>query len=178
MNIYFKRHDKVNFKWNKKYTSTQFNNACKQYDEAPIIETLSETTRYTVDKVYISNLSRTEQTFAKLKMDVLFEKLTELDEVPIKAFKETKRKFPTVIWMLMGRIQWKLNIGTQPETQHQTTLRVDKFLQDFLIENQNILIIGHGFYFTVLRKRLLKQGFKTDKNKIRLKNGETIKFSK
>ena len=38
--------------------------------------------------------------------------------------------------------------------------RASTFVEEFLIEEGNYLIIGHGFFFRLLSRELLKRGFK------------------
>lgn len=177
MIIYFKRHLKVDFNWNKYCTSKEFNIACQKYDTEPIIDNDIEHYEFVIEKVYISSLTRTEQTLKVLKINKPFEKLSELNEVPIKAFTKTTIKIPTSIWMAIGRIQWLINSNKQPETRAETNARIELFIEKIEKENKNTLIIGHGFYFSQLRRKLIEKGFKTERKRI-LNNGQVVEFYK
>ena len=178
MYIYFKRHDKVNFNWQKKYNSHQFNAACEQYDQESLRCNDSVSEFYDVEQVYVSSLSRTAKTYAKLNMQTPYLICNELNEVPIKAFVNTSFRLPTIVWFVVGRLQWLLQSSIQPETKRQTVVRVDRFIEHCLLGNSNVLIVGHGFCFTVFKKRLKRKGYKIKGAKIRLQNGETVQFFK
>ena len=56
------RHGKVNFRWESWYTAHQFDEACMQYDQAPVMKTCYSIPDSKFSSYYISTLSRTRET--------------------------------------------------------------------------------------------------------------------
>ena len=77
----------------------------------------------------------------------------------------------------MGRLQWFLNIKRQPEISRQTLNRIYVLMNRIEEEKKDILIIGHGFYFSQLKRILKKRGY-SGNGKSYYKNGEIVKFHK
>ena len=171
------RHYEVNFIWKDKYASEEFKVACKNYDCADVINQKPDFDINLVQQIYISELSRSEYTYIHLKLNLTATKSDLINEVPIAPFITTTIKLPTAIWLLMGRVQWYLNSKRQPETRNDTIEKIKRLITELETKNKNTLIIGHGFYFSQL-KRILKKLNYRGSGKSYYKNGEVIKFSK
>ncbi|MGL4630869.1 MAG: histidine phosphatase family protein [Leadbetterella sp.] len=174
MKITFIRHSKVLFKWAKVYTSASFDTACKDYDTSKIeIGTQKE---YTAQIVYISTLSRTEHTaYNCIAGNKELIKTDLLNEIPLQSFFDTTMRLPTLIWHIIGRLQWYVNSDRQPETRRESIRRINQFLDLIEGKNQDCLIIGHGFFFAQMTSELKKRGIKGDMRK-RLRNEECREF--
>ncbi len=177
MNIYLMRHFKVDFEWEKKYSSKEFKIACEKYDNCDIVIQNIEFDSKDIQQIYISDLIRSDLTYKALKIDIKADKTELINEVPIAPFINTKFKLPTFIWMVFGRIQWLLNIKKQPEIRYDTLKKIEILISRLEKENNDTLIIGHGFYFSEL-KRVLKKRKYSGKGKSHYKNGEIVKFNK
>jgi len=177
MDIYLMRHFKVDFEWEKKYSSKEFKIACDNYDNSDIINQTIEFDSNDVQQIYISDLIRSNLTYKSLNIDIKTNKTDLINEVPILPFIKTKFKLPTSIWMILGRIQWFLNIKRQPEIRRDTLNKIETLISQLEKEKNNTLIIGHGFYFSQL-KRVLKKMNYSGNGKSHYKNGEVIKFNK
>ncbi|KEQ28332.1 hypothetical protein [Pedobacter antarcticus] len=174
MKITFIRHSKVLFNWDKFYNADSFVSACKEYDNSPVQS--GEKLKIEKQPVYISSLIRTEQTSNNLfqkEIEVIATAL--LNEIPIKPFIRTKLRLPIFLWMVLGRLQWYFNSSNQPETKRSSQARINQFLDHILSENQNCIIIGHGFYFAQMVGEMKKRDFTGNMNK-RLKNEELREF--
>jgi|TARA_B110000908_G_C10189648_1_gene419832 hypothetical protein len=79
--------------------------------------------------------------------------------------------------MTLGRIQWFLNVKKQPEVKRDTLNKIETLITLLEKEKKDVLIIGHGFYFSQL-KRILKKMEYLGNGKNHYKNGEIIKFRK
>ncbi|MGS0526999.1 hypothetical protein ACU8V7_19510 [Zobellia nedashkovskayae] len=170
------RHFKVDFEWEKKYTSTEFKLACEKYDSSKIIRQNVEFNHKDI-QVYISELIRSEATYIALGFYKNAYKTGLINEVPIAPFSKTNLKLPTALWKVMGRLQWFLNIKRQPEIRHQTLNRIQVLMNRSKMKKKDILIIGHGFYFSQLKRILKKRGY-SGNGKSYYKNGEIVKFYK
>jgi len=161
----------------KKYSSKGFEIACRQYDNSNIINQNISFISKDIQQIYISNLIRSELTYNALKIDIKANKTELINEVPIVPFIQTMFKLPTFIWMAVGRIQWLLNIKIQPEIRNDTLKKIDLLISKLEKDNNDTLIIGHGFYFSQL-KRVLKKRRYSGKAKLNYKNGEIVRFNK
>lgn len=176
MNIYLMRHFKVNFEWEKKYSSREFIIACEKYDNSNIINQNVEFNHKDV-QIYISELIRSNLTYKALGVEIIANKTNLINEVPIVPFTNTKFKYPTAVWMIIGRIQWFLNNKKQPEIRDDTLRKIETLIGMLEKGKKDTLIIGHGFYFSQL-KRVLKKMKYSGNGKSHYKNGEIIKFNK
>lgn len=176
MNIYLMRHFKVDFEWEKKYSSNGFRSACEKYDNANIIKQTVEFNHADI-QIYVSELIRSNLTYNSMDIDVKANTTSLINEVPLAPFTTTKFKLPTPLWMVLGRIQWFFNSKKQPETRHDTLRKIETLINRLEKERSDTLIIGHGFYFSQLKRVLKKQKY-TGSRKSYYKNGEIIKFNK
>lgn len=174
MKITFIRHSKVLFSWDKFYDAHSFDLACRAYDLSPIQAGQKMTTEGQV--VYISNLMRTGATAKHLfQADIEVIETDLLNEIPVKAFINTKLPLPTLVWMVLGRLQWYFNGSRQPETRRESKQRINKFLDQILDKGQDCIIVGHGFYFVQMIGEMKRRAVTGDTSK-RLKNEERREF--
>lgn len=174
MKITFIRHSKVLFNWAKLYNASSFDLACQEYDISPV----QATKKLEIERqyVYISNLVRTEATAKNLfQEEIEIIKTNLLNEIPIRPFINTTMRLPTIIWMVLGRMQWYFNHSNQPETRKSSEERINKFLDDILNKGQNCVIIGHGFYFAQMVDQMKRRAIIGNMRK-RLKNEELRVF--
>lgn len=178
MKLYLLRHFKVDFKWERMYNSIGFDIACKTYNTSSVIKKNLDLEKFKKnDLVYISTLTRTRETAKLIGIDTEIYKTKLLDEVPLKSFINTSLKIPLIVWMVIGRIQWYLNIKRQAETKTETIKRIYKMIDCIESTNKNALIIGHGFYFYQMEKILKDKNYLGNRKK-QYKNGEMVEFKK
>ena len=170
------RHFKVDFNWKKIYNSTEFDFACDTYDKSPIMPDYNNLDIDFKD-VYTSHLSRTNETAESLGLKNTTFKTDLLNEVPMKSFTESFLKIPTTLWFIIGRIQWYFNINRQTEGKQKTEERINEFINIIEHKKQNCLVIGHGFYFSQMKKTLKKNRY-SGSNTRYYKNGQIIEFMK
>lgn len=176
MKIIFIRHSKVDFKWKTLYNTQAFNIACKGYDGASIVTT-AKATDYQAETVYISTLSRSEATAdVMLKAGKTLVKTPLVNEIPLSSFTNTTLKLPAMLWMIAGRLQWYFNSAKQPETRKESTERINQLLNVLQRNQQDCIIVGHGFYFAQLVGEMKKRGITGDMRK-RIKNEEMRVFT-
>lgn len=173
MKIILIRHAKVDMKWNRHYHSSSFDNACSLYDTSKITK-LNRVKRSSIEKIYISDLSRTYETAVQLFGNKDFKKLELINEVPLRSFTDTKRSLPCFIWMALGRMQWWMENKRQPETKSETIHRAKQVVSMLIHENEDCYIITHGLFIKVLLKELRRAGFQISKNKLKWENLDEI----
>ncbi len=176
MKIHLMRHFKVENQFNFWHTSKEFDFLRQQYDINPIVNQAVD--KIEVEKIYISSLVRTKLT--ALSVGYLEEdlKITPLlNEVPNRSFMDSAIPLPTFLWKAMGRLQWLLEIGRQPETKSGTLERIRKMMEKVEMGNVDALLIGHGFYFSQLENELRKRGYAGKRVRF-FKNGEVASYEK
>ncbi len=172
MHVTLMRHYKVNHSWKNRYTPEEFRNAQREYDEAEVIDQ-GIRIRNHFQRVIISGLKRTALTLQHSIGKCEYLRTDLLNEVPIQPFTDKQKTYSVATLMVMARIQWLFNSKRQPETRKGSTRRVRKFIEEFLTQEGNYLVIGHGFFLRLLSRELLKRGFK-GKAINYMRNGEQV----
>jgi len=158
MKLILIRHFKVSCAWKAFYNSQEYEKAWTAYDNSDIIDSgLRIAPKY---KIVTSAIHRTIE-----KSRLLFGKDPDFSdssicEVPIKAFTSSKIKLPKVIWDVIARIQWRLGSKRQPESYNESVARVNLFIDKMLMQDENLIIISHGWIIKLMIKRLSLWGYK------------------
>ena len=129
MKIVLIRHGKVNYRWESWYTADQFDEACMQYDQAPVMKTCYSIPDSKYSCYYISTLPRTGETARNIFGTQDYIATDLINEVPLSASFNTTAKLPLLFWNVTGRIQWYFNIGRQKESRLQTEKRAKQFMR-------------------------------------------------
>ncbi|MCR5098274.1 MAG: histidine phosphatase family protein [Lachnospiraceae bacterium] len=168
------RHAEVDFCWQKGYTSDGFDMDCCRYDSAPIREMMYSIPQVRCEKIYISELSRSQNTAKKLFPDGEFIKSELINEVPLKSSFDTKNKMPLWFWNVSGRLQWLINNSRQIEGREQTIERANRFITMICNDNKDCAVVTHGFFMHTLLQEMKKVGFIINSASVKYKNGECI----
>ena len=174
MKIIIIRHGKVNYSWNKWYTSEEYDQACGEYDEAPIVEERYKVPDIEYKSIIISGLPRTRETVEFLHVNAKLKSTDLINEVPLKSSRDTKFKLPLWYWNISGRLQWFLNNPRQDESRIETRKRARRFAKILIKENKDCLVVTHGFYMHTLVSEMKKMGFKIGRTHSNYKNGEYV----
>lgn len=174
MKIIIIRHGKVIYNWNKWYTSEEYDQACKEYDEAMIVAERYKVPDIEYQNVIISGLSRTRDTAENLHVNGELKKTSLINEVPLKSSVDTKLKLPLWYWNISGRLQWFFNSPRQEEKRIETRKRARRFAKILIKENKDCLVVTHGFYMHTLLGEMKKMGFIIGKTHSSYKNGEYV----
>ena len=92
---------------------------------------------------------------------------------------DSRLKFHLNVWLILGRLGWLLNHQSQ-ESKDSTFKRAQTILNDVEEnnpKNQNVLIVTHGAFMTVLKRELLHRGYQGDKF-TRPRNGMIYTYTK
>jgi broad specificity phosphatase PhoE len=173
MKVVLIRHFKVGFKWKMFYNSKEYEVDCGGYNTSPVIT--SSVDIESTDRLITSTMSRAMETSKHIfnrEPDLSDDNLCE---VPIKPFAKTKLRFPKLFWDVIGRLQWRLNIGKQPESFEQSRERIKKFIDAILAQGQNVVIVCHGWIIKLIIRELKSHGFKGP-NPVFIKNGIPYEF--
>lgn len=170
MKIGIVRHFKVDYKTSRMMSSSDFQDYITNYDNAMVIENKIDLKDSQWNKCYCSDLKRAIIT-AKSICDNELEITDLLREVKMYPVKKLRLKIPNFLWSISSRIAWKLNHHSQLETSTYTRKRAKTFLSILHLNNdENILIVSHGFFLITLVSELKLLGFKGNIPK-KIKNG-------
>ena len=180
MKITLIRHAKVNMKWEKTYDSAGFNADEARYDVSPIFTDKGSRLESAGRPIYVSPLRRTHDT-ARLLFgeDAVLTETPYTREVPVSAFVETEKKLPKRLWKAIGRTEWFLCVGNQPETRRDTRARAEKFLAELERKDEDAIVVAHEVFLYSMERVLKKHGYRISrKNRFRIRNLEQITAEK
>jgi len=111
------------------------------------------------DVCYCSNLERAVITASALyRKPILFrEALREVPFAPVLF----PWPLPLMIWKILSRLGWWLDLPHQVETRMATRKRAESVLADIVNNHpgQRVLLITHGFFMQCLRRQVRELGF-------------------
>jgi broad specificity phosphatase PhoE len=174
MKIVLIRHFKVGFKWKRFYTSADYERDCGGYNTSPVIK--SEISFKSTDRLITSTMARALETSRHIFNRDPDHSDAQLCEVPIKPFADTKIPLPKLIWDVIGRLQWRFNIGRQPESYTASKKRVRQFIEKLIREGENVVIVCHGWVIKLIISELRSHGFRGP-NPIFIKNGLPYEYT-
>ncbi len=162
-------------KWPKKCSSSDFDMACAEYDisdlESININPLCEET----DKIYVSKLSRSLHTAEILFPNKKYYEMPEIGEVPLKSFIDTEKRLPLLMWNIFGRVQWYIGSSRQLEIRKSTIQRVNKVIDLCESQNEDRILVTHGFFMKTLVEVLKNRSYQlSGNNNFAIKNLQFI----
>lgn len=160
MKIGIVRHFKVDYKPKIFMDCEDFKTYISDYDKACVIEKNVDMNNISWNKCYSSKLPRAKITASKVFAGNI-ESTELLNEVYMYPIRNLKVKIPSFLWSISSRIAWKKNHLSQIEGIGKTEIRARDFINKYIHKNNdNILIVSHGFFLITLIKELKKIGFK------------------
>lgn len=164
MRITIIRHGKVNMMWPTKCSASDFDMACAEYDRSAL-ENIDVAPLCDVPgKIYVSKLSRSVQTAEILFPNQKHYEMAELGEVPLKSFVDTKKRLPIWMWNILGRVQWYIGSLRQAEKRIDTIQRANRVIDLCECQNEDCILVTHGFFMKVLMKVLKKRKYQVTGN--------------
>ncbi|WMM26242.1 histidine phosphatase family protein [Tissierella sp. MB52-C2] len=177
MKIGLVRHFEVIHSYSKFMTSKGFEEWVNIYDTAPVRQDYPDESQIKWERCLSSDLPRALSTARHIyKGEIIGTK--ELREVHISPVFKTNIKLPFALWTVLGRMEWLCSHGSQNEKKAETEERIRNFIS-YVISSQenNTLLVTHGFSMKYTQEDLLKQGFKGEKF-IKAQNGKMYIFKK
>lgn len=156
------RHFKVlqeyrNFKWVSSY---EFKEWQESYDTADIELGRPDAAKEKWDICFSSDLPRAVRTAEHIYKGEII-KTPLLREISVRPFSAKDIKLPFLIWTILARVAWFFSHKSQPEGRDSTKKRVKEFVSWALsFDKPKILVVSHGALMWVIRKELIKGGFK------------------
>lgn len=174
MKVIIIRHGPVAYAWERKYSSSEFDKACTQYDKTPIMRMSYDIPVLNSKQVYVSTLPRSRDTAIEIFGNKDFICTELANEVPLGSSFNCKMRLPLWFWNITGRVQWLLNANRQAESRKETKSRVRKFIELLNDDGCDGVVVTHGFYMHTLVKEMQKSGYKISKSKKNYRNGDYV----
>ncbi|ESU33739.1 hypothetical protein G3A_04515 [Bacillus sp. 17376] len=159
MKIGLLRHFKVSLGYPKKLVTSQELLIWQQeYNESRIEEVDIDHQGQKWTKCYSSDLERAKITASRAFEGniILFEDLREMSLYPVM---HTEMRLPLWLHVTLIRLAWFLGHKSQKESKKEVISRINRVLDEALVQGEDILIVGHGGIMMFMRKELLKRGF-------------------
>ena len=172
------RHSRVKYIWKKWYTSDEFDKACKEYDSSFVEYTEQDFPYFNHKNIYISTLSRSRETAISIFGQTHLRQTELIDEVPLRSAFDSKIRLPLRFWNFAGRIQWFFNIERQIEGRFNTKKRAKSFVNILCRDEEDAIVITHGFFMHTLLNAFKDEGFRYDKSKVHYKTGSYVVVEK
>ncbi|MGD6831289.1 histidine phosphatase family protein [Sutcliffiella halmapala] len=148
----------------------------EEYDASEVEENDLDLKNIDWKRCYSSDLPRAVKTAEKaFKGDISF--LKELREITVAPIFPPNRRLPLKLHLLSIRMAWLFNHKSQPVSKRELQKRISDTLDKILFSKENTLIVSHGGVMMLLRKELLRRGFRGPEFKI-ANNGELYLFEK
>ncbi len=159
MKVGLVRHFKVKRGYpNKIITSDELMKWVDEYDASDVVENEIDLGDIDWNKCYSSDLSRAAKTAKKaFNGEIVY--LEELREIRLSPLFRINLRLPLLIHLFMIRLAWLLNHKSQPQSKKDVLNRIDSILDNVLLHQEDVLIVGHGGVMIFMRKELLKRGF-------------------
>ena len=174
MRVVIIRHAEVDFCWSRRCTSEKFDLECRKYDLSPIKNVTYNILQAAYQKIYVSKLSRSQDTAKVLFPNGEYFESGLINEVPLKSSFNSKISMPLWFWNLSGRLQWLINCRRQAEGRRQTRKRAKRFVELIKNDDMDVAVVTHGFYMHTLLKEMRKAGFRIMGSSLKFKNGEYV----
>ena len=174
MRVVIIRHAEVDFCWSRRCTSEKFDLECRKYDLSPIKNVTYDILQAAYQKIYVSKLSRSQDTAKVLFPNGEYFESGLINEVPLKSSINSKISMPLWFWNLSGRLQWLINCRRQAEGRRQTRKRAKRFVELIKNDDMDVAVVTHGFYMHTLLKEMRKAGFRMMGSSLKFKNGEYV----
>ncbi len=156
-------------------SSAVFNEAAAAYEHAGILPYTGRIFETSGRIIYCGTQERYRQTAKALfgigadrypaSDKVLFTPL--LDEVPMRAFRETERELPLGVWKTMSLIQWLTDDPRQPESRSRSTQKAVQFIDELLQKHANCILISDERRINLLVRELKRRGFRIKRGSFR-----------
>lgn len=176
MRIGLVRHFEVDCSHKWLMSAEDFREWAQRYDCSPIKIGTLLTDPYTWDACYCSDLQRAVETAHCIYKKGIITTSELIREVPMSPIMESNIKLPYLFWLITGRLAWRYLHQSQPETIVQTKDRVKKFIAS-IMEEDNVLIVTHGFLMLQIQEQLIASGF-LGNSFTRAKHGKVYVFEK
>ncbi len=164
MGITVIRHGKVDMRWPRRCNAEEFDNACRRYEKADILQVHAEKKAAAagepavMGKIYVSTQHRSLKTAKALFGEQEYIQMSGLCEVPLRSFAELGFRLPLWVWNVAGRLQWDFGSRRQAESRGDTIKRAKAAVR-LLAEEKDCVVVTHGFFMKIFLRELENAGY-------------------
>ena len=160
MTVHLLRHFEVDDRSNGYLTVTEFRHWVEKYDTLPLhvqkIDLPSD-----IELILCSTLDRAKRTAQEFS-SIETEYIQSLIEVNPQLSCRLNIKLKKYLWFTLGTLFWYFNLLKEENRVDSKKRSKEVCQQLYHLEQQNILIISHGFFMKLLAQELIQNGFKGD----------------
>ena len=179
MKIILIQQARTDFNWEKQYDAAGFEQALEAERRSSAVPYGGRRSEAAAYRVYTGTARAAAET-----AEMLFA-LTEppirtplLDDVPLRAFRDTGARYPLRLWQIMGRLQWAAGSPRQPESRAATLRRVGEFVDLLEAEEQDCVVVCRTLTMSALKRTLRSRGFLLEGGELRPQPLERIRATK
>ncbi|MGD2029267.1 MAG: histidine phosphatase family protein [Desulfobacterales bacterium] len=158
MQIVIYRHAKPVVSWNEIISGRDFPSWVSRYNNSGIIKIELGMKKEKI--VLTSNLKRSMETGKLIGEKIIPNSLFCEAEVPLIQFPTIRMR--AKFWMALSRFLWLFGLKKNCESFKNAKKRVIRIIENIeshLLENQRVVIVGHGFINRLIKKKLIHRGW-------------------
>ena len=179
MRIILIQQAQTDFLWEKEYDSAGFEQALEAERGCAAVPSGGRRSEAAAYRVYTSSAPAAAET-----ADLLFTMAEPptvtplLDDVPLRAFRDTGTRHALSLWRRMGRLQWAAGSARQPESRAATLRRVGAFVDLLEEEERDCVVICRGLTMAALKSILRRRGYLLEGGELRPQPLERVRATK
>lgn len=179
MKVLIVANGKAAITWEKAYNSVEFNEISQHVTDCDVETIQTDRISSNGRPVYVSSAKSATRTAELLftDADIIVEPL--LNEVPVRAYKDTTKKLPLWRWQLMASQQRFFGNSRQTESRVQARARAKELLTLLESKNQDCILISHPIFIRALLHQFESHGYHVNRtNMLRIAPLERIVLTK
>ena len=150
----------ADMEWDTKYDSASFERAAEAERGCAAAAVSARRSSASAYRVYTGTSRASAETAELLfETDAPAEATPLLDDVPVRAFRDSVKPLPLWLWRAMAEAQWRSGSSRQPETKKETERRVGQLADRLEAEERDCIVICRGLTMTALKSVLRRRGF-------------------
>ena len=179
MKIILIRQAETDFRWEKTYDAAGFEQALEAERNSAALPYSGRRSDGSAYRVYTGTSRAAGET-----AEMLFA-LSEppirtplLDDVPLRAFRDTEKQYSLRRWQLAGEAQWAVGSPRQPERRADTLRRAGELVDLLEAEGRDCVLICRGLVLSALKSTLRSRGYLLEGGELRPKPLDRIRATK
>ncbi len=101
-----------------------------------------------------------------------------LDDVPLRAWRETDKVYPLARWRRMAWAQWRFGGGRQAEKRKDTLARVGELIDRLEAEGRDCIVVSRALTMEALKTALRRRGYTVDGGRLLPKPLDRLRAAK
>lgn len=150
----------TDMEWAERYDAAGFERASAEELLRPAVPVSAKKSDASAYRIYTGTAPASVQTAEMLfSSSEPAEHTPLLDDVPLRAWKETDRTYPLWVWRFMARAQWRLGGGRQVEKRSETIARAGELIARLEREDRNCVVVARGLILEALEAALRRGAY-------------------